>query len=93
MPKAWAYYRLAQIYKHQKNKAEALKWIEKAIKGLPEIEVFQTEKEQILNLYFNKNFRDKLAINAKNTIETKYSIQKMIRKLNMTYAKILYKVS
>ncbi|WP_440880898.1 glycosyltransferase family 4 protein [Tenacibaculum sp. C7A-26P2] len=49
--------------------------------------------EQILNLHLNKNLRDKLAINAKNTIKTKYSIQKMIRKLNITYAKILYKVS
>jgi len=50
VPKAWAYYRLAQIYKHKKNKAEALKWINKAITGLPEIEVFQEEKKAINNL-------------------------------------------
>lgn len=48
--------------------------------------------EHILNLYFNKNLRDKLAINAKNTIKTKYSIQKMMRKLTIVYANILYKV-
>lgn len=50
VPKAWAYYRLAQIYKHKKNKAEALKWIDKAITGLPEIEVFQEEKKTINKL-------------------------------------------
>ena len=50
VPKSWAYYRLAQIYKHKKNKAEASKWIEKAIAELPEISVFKEEKESILNL-------------------------------------------
>lgn len=50
VPKAWAYYRLAQIYKHKKNKVEALKWINKAITGLPEIEVFQEEKDLISKL-------------------------------------------
>ena len=50
VPKAWAYYRLAQIYKHKNNKAEALKWIDKAITGLPEIEVFQEEKKTINKL-------------------------------------------
>jgi tetratricopeptide (TPR) repeat protein len=47
VPKAWAYYRLAQIHKHKKNKAEALKWIEKAITGLPKIDVFKEEKSSI----------------------------------------------
>lgn len=47
VPKAWAYYRLAQIYKHRENKAEALKWIDKAIAGLPKIDVFKDEKELI----------------------------------------------
>ena len=47
VPKEWAYYRLAQIYKHKKNKTEALKWIDKAITGLPEIDVFKEEKEAI----------------------------------------------
>ena len=50
VPKAWAYYRLAQIYKHKKNKSEALKWIDKAIAGLPKIEVFKEEKDTISKL-------------------------------------------
>ncbi|MEJ6792910.1 MAG: tetratricopeptide repeat protein [Lacinutrix sp.] len=47
VPKALAYYRLAQIYKHKKDKAESLIWIEKAIKHLPEIEVFKTFKNTL----------------------------------------------
>jgi len=50
VPKAWAYYRLAQIYKHKKDKTEALKWINKAITGLPKIDVFKEEKESIESL-------------------------------------------
>jgi len=50
VPKAWAYYRLAQIYKHKKNKTEALKWINKAITDLPKIEVFKEEKASINKL-------------------------------------------
>ncbi len=50
VPKAWAYYRLAQIYKHKKDKVEALKWIDMAIFELPKIEVFKTEKAQINTL-------------------------------------------
>ncbi|EDP72137.1 TPR repeat protein [Flavobacteriales bacterium ALC-1] len=50
VPKAWAYYRLAQIYKHKKNKKEALKWINKAIAGLPKIDVFKEEKTSISKL-------------------------------------------
>lgn len=50
VPKEWAYYRLAQIYKHKKNKTEALKWIDKAITGLPKIEVFKEEKDTISEL-------------------------------------------
>ena len=50
VPKAWAYYRLAQIHKHKKNKTEALKWINKAIAGLPKIKVFQKEKSIISGL-------------------------------------------
>ena len=44
VPKEWAYYRMAQIYKHKKEKAEALKWIDMAIAGLPDIDVFKKEK-------------------------------------------------
>ena len=50
VPKAWAYYRLAQIYKHKKEKEEALKWIDKAISELPKIKVFKSEKEEINTL-------------------------------------------
>jgi tetratricopeptide (TPR) repeat protein len=50
VPKAWAYYRLAQIYKHKKNKTEALKWIDKAITSLPKIDVFKEEKATISKL-------------------------------------------
>ena len=44
VPKAWAYYRLAQIYRYKNNKAEAVLWIDKAIYDLPEIIVFKEEK-------------------------------------------------
>ena len=47
VPKEWAYYRLAQIYKHRDNTEEALVWIDKAIAGLPELEVFQEFKDTI----------------------------------------------
>ncbi|MCD2260482.1 tetratricopeptide repeat protein [Psychroserpens luteolus] len=50
VPKAWAYYRLAQIHKNKKNKKEALKWIDKAITSLPKIKVFKTEKSKIQKL-------------------------------------------
>ena len=47
VPKEWAYYRLAQIYKHRGDTDEALVWIDKAISGLPELEVFKEFKESI----------------------------------------------
>ncbi|SDI11405.1 tetratricopeptide repeat protein [Winogradskyella thalassocola] len=50
VPKEWAYYRLAQIYKHKNNKVEALIWINKAISGLPDIDVFIEEKALINSL-------------------------------------------
>lgn len=50
VPKEWAYYRLAQIYKHKENKTEALKWIDKAIVGLQKIDVFKEEKKVIESL-------------------------------------------
>ncbi|WP_204346339.1 tetratricopeptide repeat protein [Psychroserpens algicola] len=50
VPKAWAYYRLAQIQKHKKNKDEALKWVDKAISNLPKIKVFKEEKADIERL-------------------------------------------
>lgn len=45
VPKAWAYYRLAQIYKHKKDNAESAIWIGKAISNLPKIKVFKEFKE------------------------------------------------
>ncbi len=48
--KAWANYRLAQIYKLKNNKADALKYIELAITELPQNEVFQSEKTAIRKL-------------------------------------------
>ncbi|SDS05409.1 Tetratricopeptide repeat-containing protein [Formosa sp. Hel1_31_208] len=50
VPKAWAYYRLAQIKKNKRQKTEALNWINKAITSLPDIKVFKQEKQQIENL-------------------------------------------
>ncbi len=50
VPIAWANYRLAQIYKHQNNKSLALKYIDLALKELPEIKVFQDERHTILKL-------------------------------------------
>lgn len=50
VPKAWAQYRLAQIYTHKKNKTEALKHIDFAIAELPKIKPFKSQKEKILNL-------------------------------------------
>ncbi len=50
VPKAWAYYRLAQIQTHKKNKTGALKYINMAITELPEIKPFKVQKEEILEL-------------------------------------------
>lgn len=50
VPKAWANYRLAQIHKHKKDKAEAIKYINLAIAELPEIKPFKEEKTVILKM-------------------------------------------
>ncbi|GAA3565131.1 hypothetical protein [Snuella lapsa] len=50
VPKAWAYYRLAQIHKHKKNKPKAIKYIDLALAELPEESPFIEEKENILKL-------------------------------------------
>ena len=49
VPKAWAYYRLAQIHMHKKNKQEALRYIELAIAEFPRIKPFKAYKERILS--------------------------------------------
>ena len=50
VPVAWANYRLAQIYKHKKNKSVALRYIDMAINELPDIKPFKEEKAKILSL-------------------------------------------
>ena len=50
VPKAWAYYRLAQIYLLKKDKKEALRHIDLAISEYPEMKPFNEEKEKILKL-------------------------------------------
>lgn len=50
VPKAWAYYRLAQIYTHKNNKEQALKYINLALIELPEIKPFKIQKNKISKL-------------------------------------------
>ena len=50
VPKAWAYYRLAQIYLLKKDKTEALKHIDLAISEYPKMKPFNEEKQKILKL-------------------------------------------
>ncbi|MFI1771784.1 tetratricopeptide repeat protein [Thalassobellus citreus] len=50
VPKAWAHYRLAQIYMHKNNKTEALKYIDLALAKLPKIKMFYKLKAKISNL-------------------------------------------
>jgi len=50
VPKDWAYYRLAQIYKNIGNKQSALQWIDKALADRPNFKEARKEKEIILSL-------------------------------------------
>ncbi len=50
VPKDWAYFRLAQIYKNLGNKDRALQWINKALRDRPDFSEAKKEKEQILSL-------------------------------------------
>lgn len=50
VPKNWAYYRLAQIYKNEGKKEVALQWINKALKDNPDFKEAKNEKQQILSL-------------------------------------------
>lgn len=50
VPKDWAYYRLAQIYRNKKDKTEALKWINKALAERSEFKEAKKEKDLILRL-------------------------------------------
>ncbi|MDT0556899.1 tetratricopeptide repeat protein [Patiriisocius hiemis] len=47
VPKDWAYYRMAQIYKNQGKKQTALVWINKALKERPSFKEAKKEKEII----------------------------------------------
>ena len=50
VPKAWAYYRLAQIKKYQSKKSKALEYIDLAIAELPEIKPFKEERSEIMKI-------------------------------------------
>ncbi len=50
VPKDWAYYRLAQIYKNMGKKDTALRWINKALSDRPDFKEAREEKEKILSL-------------------------------------------
>tara|TARA_R110002072_G_scaffold163357_2_gene315955 strand:- start:39364 stop:40323 length:960 start_codon:yes stop_codon:yes gene_type:complete len=50
VPKDWAYFRLAQIYKNLGKKETALVWIDKALKDRPGFEEAQNEKVLIMAL-------------------------------------------
>lgn len=47
VPKDWAYYRMAQIYKNQGKKATAMVWINKALKDRPDFDEAIQEKKKI----------------------------------------------
>lgn len=50
VPKAWAHYRLSQIYAHKRNKEVALKYIDLALAESPKTKSFKDEKLKILRL-------------------------------------------
>jgi len=50
VPKDWAYFRLAQIYKNMGQRAEALRWITKALESRPDFKEAREEKSKILSL-------------------------------------------
>ena len=50
VPKEWAYYRLAQIYKHKNDKTKALEYIDKALDMKTDFKQARQEKEAILDL-------------------------------------------
>ncbi|MBC8755757.1 tetratricopeptide repeat protein [Kordia sp. YSTF-M3] len=49
VPVSWAYYRLAQIFKHKGDKQKALEWINKAL-ATQELKPFKKQKEVILGM-------------------------------------------
>ena len=50
VPKSWANFRIAQIYRHQKNKDKAYNYIQKALAEKPDLKLAIAEKKRILAL-------------------------------------------
>jgi tetratricopeptide (TPR) repeat protein len=50
VPKDWAYYRLAQIYKNKGQKATAMQWINKALQDRPDFKEAIEERRSIQSL-------------------------------------------
>ncbi len=50
IPLEWAYYRLAQIFKHKNDQQTALSWINKSLSFQPDFEPAQKEKKLILKM-------------------------------------------
>lgn len=50
VPKDWAYFRLAQIYRNEGDKGKAIHWIEKALSGKPDFKEAKKEKQEILSM-------------------------------------------
>jgi len=48
VPKSWANYRIAQIYRHKSDKRNAYNYIQKALQEKPDLEAAQKEKKLIL---------------------------------------------
>ena len=48
VPKSWANYRIAQIYRHKSDKRNAYNYIQKALEEKPDLEAAQKEKKLIL---------------------------------------------
>jgi len=48
VPKSWANYRIAQIYRHRSDKRNAYNYIQKALQEKPDLEAAQKEKKLIL---------------------------------------------
>jgi tetratricopeptide (TPR) repeat protein len=54
VPKSWANYRIAQIYRYKKDKRNAYNYIQKALQEKPDLKAAQKEKELILQMKSTK---------------------------------------
>lgn len=50
VPKDWAYFRLAQIYRNEGNKDKAMLWIEKALSDRSDFKEAKKERQEILSM-------------------------------------------